>query len=350
MTDFDAHPEVIEQSARTQVAERIAPAVRLVADITALEATNLDGIEVRVAVAASRGLAGIGNFVVSVALLNTLVGVEADSAAEALAVARQLVANGWDRERIVALRKARAMSVREFAEHLGITGRMVLYWVTPGSTVRPTPKNQEVLNTSLYLAGSVAWASFIGQFEAEVVETAVSSARRVAQVRGSVPRLQPVVVQGVRQEVVPDRFTAEGRRELIATIAALARDTALREDGAALGEEVIRLFDGVGEEVRQRLLHEAAKPIRAADTEIRDSLIMSTAPMLKALSGHDIAGVYRLLQDAGFSQRRIAAAVGCGKSEISEVLSGRKVTKYDVLVRIADGLGVPRGLMGLASS
>jgi transcriptional regulator with XRE-family HTH domain len=48
------------------------------------------------------------------------------------------------------------------------------------------------------------------------------------------------------------------------------------------------------------------------------------------------------------SQRRIAAMTGQSQSEISEILSGRRVVSYDVLLRIADGLGVPRGLMGLA--
>jgi transcriptional regulator with XRE-family HTH domain len=50
----------------------------------------------------------------------------------------------------------------------------------------------------------------------------------------------------------------------------------------------------------------------------------------------------------GISQRRLAGLVGQSQSEISEVLAGRQVGQYDVLTRIADGLGVPRGLMGLA--
>src|SRR5262245_49458633 len=39
---------------------------------------------------------------------------------------------------------------------------------------------------------------------------------------------------------------------------------------------------------------------------------------------------------------------GQSQSEISEILNGRRVNAYDVLVRIADGLGVPRGHLGLA--
>jgi transcriptional regulator with XRE-family HTH domain len=69
--------------------------------------------------------------------------------------------------------------------------------------------------------------------------------------------------------------------------------------------------------------------------------------MLYALAIHDIATVYRLLQRFGVSQRQIAARTVQTQSEISEILSGRRVVAYDVLVRISEGLGVPRGWMGL---
>ena len=58
--------------------------------------------------------------------------------------------------------------------------------------------------------------------------------------------------------------------------------------------------------------------------------------------------MFRLLQRVGVSQRRIAALTGQSQSEISEILGGRQVVSYDVLARIADGLGVPRGQLGLA--
>lgn len=70
--------------------------------------------------------------------------------------------------------------------------------------------------------------------------------------------------------------------------------------------------------------------------------------MRAALATRDIATVFRLLQRAGISQRRIAALTGQSQSEISEIRGGRQVMAYDVLARIADGLGVPRGAMGLA--
>jgi transcriptional regulator with XRE-family HTH domain/tetratricopeptide (TPR) repeat protein len=66
------------------------------------------------------------------------------------------------------------------------------------------------------------------------------------------------------------------------------------------------------------------------------------------LAMRDIAAIYELLQHQGVSQRRIAALTGQSQSEVSEILSAqRQVMAYDVLVRIADGLSIPRPYMGL---
>jgi transcriptional regulator with XRE-family HTH domain len=70
--------------------------------------------------------------------------------------------------------------------------------------------------------------------------------------------------------------------------------------------------------------------------------------MRAALSTRDISTVYRLLRKHGVSQRQIAALTGQSQSEVSEILKGRQVMAYDVLARIADGLSIPRGYMGLA--
>lgn len=67
------------------------------------------------------------------------------------------------------------------------------------------------------------------------------------------------------------------------------------------------------------------------------------------LAARNVAAIYELLQRQGVSQRRIAALTGQSQSEVSEILAAqRQVMAYDVLVRIADGLGIPRGYMGLA--
>jgi hypothetical protein len=70
--------------------------------------------------------------------------------------------------------------------------------------------------------------------------------------------------------------------------------------------------------------------------------------MRAALAVRDITTVYRLLQKIGFSQQRIAALTGQSQPEVSSIIHGRKVLAYDVLSRICDGLGAPRGYMGLA--
>ena len=67
------------------------------------------------------------------------------------------------------------------------------------------------------------------------------------------------------------------------------------------------------------------------------------------LAARNVPAIYKLLQHQGVSQRRIAALTGQSQSEVSEILAEqRQVMAYDVLVRIADGLSIPRGYMGLA--
>ncbi|MGQ0779182.1 MAG: hypothetical protein ACT4NY_33005 [Pseudonocardiales bacterium] len=67
------------------------------------------------------------------------------------------------------------------------------------------------------------------------------------------------------------------------------------------------------------------------------------------LSGPLIGSFYRVLCDNGWSQHGIARATKTQQSQICEILKGRQVIDYRVLVRIAGGLGVPRELMGLGS-
>ena len=66
------------------------------------------------------------------------------------------------------------------------------------------------------------------------------------------------------------------------------------------------------------------------------------------LARRDVGRLFKLLQKTGVSQRRIAALTGQSQSEISEIIGGRQVMAYEVLVRICDGLRIPRGYMGLS--
>jgi len=78
-----------------------------------------------------------------------------------------------------------------------------------------------------------------------------------------------------------------------------------------------------------------------------DPALWDDPDMRVALARHDIGEVYRRLAAAGIKQRRIADLTGQSQSEVSAIVQGRPVQSYDLLVRIADGLGVPRGWMGL---
>jgi transcriptional regulator with XRE-family HTH domain len=69
--------------------------------------------------------------------------------------------------------------------------------------------------------------------------------------------------------------------------------------------------------------------------------------MLPVLAGRDMCAVYTHLQHLGLSQRRIGARTGQSQGEVAEIIKGRRIISYDVLVRIAHGLNIPRGYLGL---
>jgi len=70
--------------------------------------------------------------------------------------------------------------------------------------------------------------------------------------------------------------------------------------------------------------------------------------MRLAWARRDITRVYRTLQRYGYAQQRIAALTGQSQPEVSSIIHGRKVMAYDLIERIAVGLGVPRGYAGLS--
>jgi len=86
----------------------------------------------------------------------------------------------------------------------------------------------------------------------------------------------------------------------------------------------------------------------AVDTPPIDPALYGREDVRRILAARDIAALYRLLKDAAVTQREIARRTGQSQSEISEILAGRRVLAYDLLERIAQGLGIPRELMGLS--
>jgi transcriptional regulator with XRE-family HTH domain len=79
-----------------------------------------------------------------------------------------------------------------------------------------------------------------------------------------------------------------------------------------------------------------------------DPALLARRDVRALLAAHDIGTFYRVLRANGWSQRRIARATKAQQSEISAIVTGRQVIGYDVLVRIAEGLAIPRERMGLS--
>ncbi len=96
--------------------------------------------------------------------------------------------------------------------------------------------------------------------------------------------------------------------------------------------------------------HDTPRFRQAKDLPPLDPALFDSPEMLAALAAHDIATVYRLLTTpgTGISQREIAQRTGQSQSEVSEILQGRTVGMYKVLVRICEGLGLAREPMGLS--
>jgi hypothetical protein len=89
--------------------------------------------------------------------------------------------------------------------------------------------------------------------------------------------------------------------------------------------------------------HSDADPTWWASAKFEDR------PMQDILASRDIGAVFRFLASRGWSRARIAAATGLTETRVRGVAKGLQViTSYDVLVRVADGLRIDRGRMGLA--
>jgi transcriptional regulator with XRE-family HTH domain len=70
--------------------------------------------------------------------------------------------------------------------------------------------------------------------------------------------------------------------------------------------------------------------------------------LILACAKRDVSAIFRIVNESGIPQRRIAELVGMKQSEVSEILKGRQVQAYDVMKRVCEGLEIPPGMMGLA--
>lgn len=72
-------------------------------------------------------------------------------------------------------------------------------------------------------------------------------------------------------------------------------------------------------------------------------------PIRNVLAAHDVGAIFRFLKTRGWSRAAIAAATGLTETRVRAVSQGKQyITSYEVLERIAEGLHIERGLMGLA--
>jgi transcriptional regulator with XRE-family HTH domain len=82
---------------------------------------------------------------------------------------------------------------------------------------------------------------------------------------------------------------------------------------------------------------------RPAPAEWEDSV------MQNLLREHDFAGVFSSLGTRGCSQVVIAACCGITQPQVSAIAGGkRSVISWELISRIADGLDIPRGYVGVA--
>jgi hypothetical protein len=71
--------------------------------------------------------------------------------------------------------------------------------------------------------------------------------------------------------------------------------------------------------------------------------------VVEALRRRNVAAIFSVLTSRGWSCSAIAAATGLSETRVRAIRQGRQVViAYDVFERIAVGLNIDRGLMGLA--
>ncbi|MFE6741439.1 helix-turn-helix domain-containing protein [Streptomyces tubercidicus] len=78
--------------------------------------------------------------------------------------------------------------------------------------------------------------------------------------------------------------------------------------------------------------------------------VLERDDLRRALEEHDFAAAFALIKKwGGLSQNKIATSCELTPGKVSNVISGQhQITSMAVIRRIADGLGIPGALLGLA--
>jgi transcriptional regulator with XRE-family HTH domain len=89
--------------------------------------------------------------------------------------------------------------------------------------------------------------------------------------------------------------------------------------------------------------------VKQADVSWWTDGLFEGRPVPELLAARDIGAIFRFLKTRGWSRAAIAAATGLTETRVRAVARGnQQITSYNVLERIATGLRIERGLLGLA--
>ncbi|XVV13329.1 helix-turn-helix domain-containing protein [Actinoplanes sp. CA-131856] len=87
------------------------------------------------------------------------------------------------------------------------------------------------------------------------------------------------------------------------------------------------------------------------DSQWWDTATFEGRPINQHLADRDVSAALRFLRARGFSRARLAGLTGLSETRVRQIAQGRqRVTSFEVLERVADGLRIPRPYLGLAAS
>jgi transcriptional regulator with XRE-family HTH domain len=102
-------------------------------------------------------------------------------------------------------------------------------------------------------------------------------------------------------------------------------------------------------DVREGRATGAGVPVPHVDPQWWLSAVWHGRPVHEALHKHDTAELFGFLEAHGWSQAAIATATGLSANRVRAIRHrGRRITAYQELERLALGLDIDRGLLGLA--
>ncbi|MFJ1709725.1 helix-turn-helix domain-containing protein [Kitasatospora sp. NPDC088346] len=161
----------------------------------------------------------------------------------------------WTGAEVRALREAKRMSIEAFADHLGVSGRMVSKWEARGAEIHPRPVNQAALDTSLAVSSP------------EVHERFASLTATLAKMKGIECRdpalSEAALVSAFEEEVSAYRIMPDFRDSALEIIESryITRDAEVSAVRASRAQELSRTREKL-----QRLIDmRAAEEIEATD-------------------------------------------------------------------------------------